>query len=171
MEDLVFVGKSDVGRGVFARRDLESGDVAFVFRGKGYSRQHRIHGTPLGAYLLQVGDGKYILPVSPGRYVNHSCEPNVGLVDERTLVMLAPVAAGTELRFDYSTSMNEDFWTMACACGKPTCRGLVEDFKRLPATLQQYYLELGVVPEFVRRGASSFEVIVSPRRSRRTAAR
>ena len=150
MREPILVAPCDVGRGVFTSRLVHAGETLLTFRGRPYPRSHAIHSTPRGAYLLQVDSEKYIMPRAPARFVNHSCEPNSGLVDACVLVALVDLERGREVRFDYSTSMDEDLWTMPCACGQPSCRGVVRDFRFLPADLQRRYLEMGVVSPFIR---------------------
>ncbi len=72
------------------------------------------------------------------------------------LIALRPIEAGEEIRFDYSTTMSDDHWTMECRCGEPICRRVVLDFHHLPPIAQNRYLQLGVVQRFiVRRGAAA----------------
>lgn len=85
----------------------------------------------------------------PGVFVNHSCNPNAGL-RETTLLALKDIYRDEEITYDYSTTMNEDFWTMRCDCRSPRCRGEVKDFKYLPEHVQERYLALGIVPEWLR---------------------
>lgn len=149
MDAELLVAECDVGRGVFAARRFRAGERILVFEGEAYDRSHPIHETPQGANLLQVGPREYILPEPIGLYVNHSCNPNAGLRDARVLVALRDIAEGAEIRFDYSTNMDEDLWTMPCACGESICRGIVGDFKRLPDTVRATYLRMGIVPAFI----------------------
>lgn len=85
---------------------------------------------------------------TPALYVNHSCDPNAGVRDCTELVALKPVEAGSEVTFDYSTSMAEDGWEMDCACGSAICRGRVRDFKHLPPVRRDFYIARGVVGPF-----------------------
>jgi hypothetical protein len=143
------VAQCDVGRGVFANRSFRPGELILVFVGEPYDRSHPIHDTPEACNLLQVGPTSYILPRPIGLYVNHSCNPNAGLRGTTELVAIRDIPAGAEIRFDYSTNMDEDLWTMPCACREPSCRGVVRDFKHLPLAVRRRYLELRIVPEFV----------------------
>ena len=62
------------------------------------------------------------------------------------------MAPGTELTFDYSTTMIGGNWSLdACQCGSEICRGRVDDFDTLPPPLQLAYIRRGVVPAFVLR--------------------
>jgi len=50
--------------------------------------------------------------------LNHSCEPNTGFAgNDPVLYALRDIAAGEELAWDYSTSISEKGWSLACLCG------------------------------------------------------
>ena len=151
----IFVGACDVGLGVFAARDLAPGQTILIFRGPRVEHDDPIHHTPLGANLLQTGTRTYIMPEPPGVLVNHSCDPNAGLVGNRHLVALRPIAAGQEIRYDYSTTMADGLWSLACRCGAPGCRRTVGDFRDLPPEVRDRYLRLGAVQGFIARGNRS----------------
>lgn len=147
----VVVGPSDIGKGLFAARPFRPGERILPLRGLRVDRDHPIHLSDAGANLLQTGRRTYILLEEPGVYANHSCDPNAGIVGNRSLVALRPIAAGDEIRYDYSTTMDEDFWTMECRCGAANCRRVVADFRTLPRDVQGQYLELGMVQRFIAR--------------------
>jgi hypothetical protein len=145
----LLVAPCEVGRGLFATRPFRPGDLILRLAGPRFDRNDPIHLTEAGANLLQTGRRSYILLLPPGVFANHSCDPNAGIVANRRLVAIRPIAAGEEIRYDYSTTMDEDFWTMACRCGAAGCRGVVTDFRLLPSELKQRYLALGVVQRFI----------------------
>lgn len=147
----IFVAACDVGLGVFAARELAPGQTILVFRGPRVEHDDPIHHTPLGANLLQTGARTYIMPEPPGVLVNHSCDPNAGLIGNRRLIALRPIAAGQEIRYDYSTTMADGLWSLACLCGAPHCRRTVRDFRELPPEVRDRYLGLGVVQGFIAR--------------------
>jgi len=149
MQRNTYVAHCDVGRGVFAARDFAPGERILVFRGPNHGPDDPLHFSPEGANLLQVGLQRYIYPRPNGLFVNHSCEPNAGLRGPTTLVALQALHVGDEIRFDYSTSMSGDRWTMECCCGSSMCRGLVEEFDLLPADVRERYIAWGIVPIFV----------------------
>jgi hypothetical protein len=146
----VFVADCALGRGLFAARAFAAGETILRLSGPPYGREDPIHATAEGANLLQTGRLSYIMLEPPAVYANHSCDPNAG-VARRRLVAIRPIAAGEEIRFDYSTTMAEDDWTLPCRCGAAGCRGLVTDFRLLPADVRTRYLALGVVPGFIAR--------------------
>lgn len=147
----VRVGKSNIGRGLFADRNFRAGERILIFTGSRFNRADPIHDGEDGAYLLQTGPRSYILPDFPAVFINHSCNPNAGVATGRRLVALRDIAAQEEIRFDYSTTMDEDLWTMICCCGEQDCRSVIRDFKYLPDDTRLRYIALGVVPRFIRR--------------------
>lgn len=145
----VSVAPCPEGRGLFAERPFAGGELILKLDGPRYTREDPIHLTEEGANLLQTGRRSYILLQPPGVFANHSCDPNAGIAENRRLVAIRDIAHGEEIRFDYSTTMDEDFWTLQCRCGAANCRGLVTDFRLLPDDVRQRYLELGIVQGFI----------------------
>jgi len=143
------VGRSPLGHGVFATRAFQPGQPILVFNGPvlDYAEVLSLGGE--GAYALQIGPGEYMDLTSPGRFANHSCDPNTGILNDRVLIALRPIAAGEEIRFDYSTAMSGDHWTMECRCGEPFCRKVILDFHHLPPIAQNRYLQLGIVQRYI----------------------
>lgn len=170
MAHKTYVASCDVGRGVFAARPIKKGEHILTFRGSPASAGDPIHYTPEGANLLQVDRLDYIYPRPRAVFVNHSCNPNAGIRGTTRLVALRDIAAGEEIRFDYSTTMDEDLWEMACRCGQPECRGVVRDFKYLPARLRMRYMAMGIVSDFIVRPAGRHRGLRRPRAGRSRAA-
>lgn len=137
---------------MFANRRYAPGEHLLRFSGPLTDRTDPIHDTPEGANLLQVGEDRYIYPRPIGLFVNHSCRPNAGLRGTRGLYAIRDIEADEEIRFDYSTTMDEDLWTMECSCGHSNCRGVISDFRTLPVSLREHYMELGIVPRFIVKG-------------------
>ncbi|HMY11128.1 MAG TPA: SET domain-containing protein [Turneriella sp.] len=146
------------GKGVFARREFAAGTRILQFRGRVYTRAEYLSKVnPVKCHYMQIGDNAFLGPTTtPDNFVNHCCEPNAGIVIENGkawLVAIQIIRPEDEITFDYSTSMAEDHWEMDCACGAASCRGRVRDFKHLQSPLQQKYIALGIVPDFVIRSA------------------
>lgn len=140
--------KCDVGRGLFAAEAIEPGREILRFTGPLLTlNEVRAKGSG-AANALQIGVDRYLDLDEPGRFVNHSCAPNAGVVDNKRLVALCAIAPGEEIRFDYSTTIS-DGWTMSCRCGKAECRGLVVAFQMLPSPLRWRYAVLGLVQRFM----------------------
>jgi uncharacterized protein len=148
-DEKVIVLPGNFGRGVHARFPIRAGEKILEFDGPGLTHAEVLALGEAQAYTIQVGPEEYIDTRPPGRFTNHSCEPNAGVSGDRHLVALRDIAAGEEIQFDYSTTMSENHWTMDCRCGRPCCRRQIRDFHLLPPSLQAHYIRLGLVQSFI----------------------
>lgn len=71
-------------------------------------------------------------------YLNHSCEPNAGIKNNRHLVAMRPIKKGEEIVFDYAMN-NIDGWKMECECGSKNCRKVVLTFDALDNETKEKY--------------------------------
>lgn len=142
------------GKSVFASRDFPIGEFIIEFRGKLYNREEYLKKVnPKNNHFLQIDTNLYLGPTrTADNYINHCCDPNAGMVirsGKAMLFAIRPIARGEEITFDYSTSMDEDYWEMDCNCESIHCRKRVRDFKYLPESTREHYINLGIVPQFV----------------------
>jgi hypothetical protein len=144
-----FIDECRFGLGVFANRDLRPGEAILVFSGPIIDFAETKRRGSWECMPLQIGDNQYFDTRPPGIFVNHSCAPNAGIRNDRELVALRPIGKGEEIFFDYSTTMEEQSFTMRCSCGAPGCRGIVADFSTLPPVVQAHYIAQGIVMSFI----------------------
>jgi uncharacterized protein len=133
------------GRGLFATRAIRKGEIVAIKGGHVFDRATvRRHGRRLGVSYIQVDDDHFIGALSPreiGRnklFINHSCEPNVGIRGQITFVAMRDVRAGEELTYDWA--MEEDSADRTrCLCRAASCRGTItgRDWKH-PALQRRY---------------------------------
>jgi hypothetical protein len=134
---------------VFAGESIRAGQTVLDFRGRVIDFGATLRKGDREGDALQIAAGVYLDLEPPGRYVNHSCDPNAGVRGGVRLAALREIHAGEEIRFDYSTTMDEDHWTMECRCGASSCRGIVRDFKWLPTARKLALMRQDVVPAFL----------------------
>jgi hypothetical protein len=145
------------GKGLFATTALRRGEQILVITGRVVDPDLLWErGGRFMANCIRFGPESYLDPGdSPGRYINHCCEPNAGLRKENQRLVLfaaARIAAGSEIVFDYSTTIgDDDIWTMHCNCGARSCRRIVRNLGALPADRVERYLRDGLVPEYIAR--------------------
>ena len=153
----LYVSISELGFAVFTKKDLKKGDYVYTFKGEiiDYLETKLINDDTGECRALQFDKDKYINTNAPGRYINHSCEPNTGIKNTFELIALEDIPAHSELRFDYSTTMDEDDFTMPCFCGKSSCRNKVDDFKNLPEEKKIEYIGKEIVMDFIKEQFSS----------------
>ena len=70
---------------------------------------------------------------------NHSCDPNLGWTDARTLRTMRDVPAGQELTLDYATVLVDPSYTLWCHCGTYRCRQVIEGTDWRITQLQRRY--------------------------------
>jgi hypothetical protein len=91
---------------------------------------------------IQVADDLYLVgpeQPSPNDMVNHSCEPNCGILGSTILVAMRHIAAGEEVTYDYAMSDGSPYDEFACSCGAAACRGNItgDDWSR-PELIERY---------------------------------
>lgn len=123
------------GRGLFAVNAIPAKTKLLDLGGTIFSTANLPDGDDWMA--LQIGDDQWLC--SQGNHLddfaNHSCDPNAGfLTAELSLWALRNIAPGEEITWDYSTSINEPGWHLACQCGSPVCRNRIVSWHELSAT-------------------------------------
>ena len=131
------------GLGLFATSSIDADEEVIVNGGRVVSDDelNAIIDTVDTYSALAIADGLNLLQADEDlvRYGNHSCDPNLWLADEITLIARRDIVAGEELTTDYATMTGFEDWSMACHCGTVICRGVVTgaDWK-LPALQTRY---------------------------------
>ncbi len=127
--ELIRVGDSPNGQGVFATRELKIhefvGDlVGTVVEGADYESD----------YCIELDMQNSFEPHEPFRFLNHGCEPNCELASaiedptEMWVEVIRDIRPGEELTIDYGWPAKN---AITCNCGSPNCRGWVVAADRL----------------------------------------
>src|SRR5262245_53881696 len=126
------------GRGLYAIAPLVRDEIVSVKGGHLIDRATLDQNKAVvNAADVQIAENLFIAPLTEDEFesvmmfLNHSCEPNVGVQGQIVFVAMRDVAAGEELTVDYGT-IDDDDETMACRCGAATCRGTItgQDWRR-----------------------------------------
>ncbi len=129
--------------GVFATEPIDAGTTVAAFGGIVVDgAELRALGDGVCHHALQIDDDLFLAsvpPFDPADLVNHSCDPNCGIVGSVLMVTRRPVAAGEELCFDYAMTDSDGYDEFECRCETNECRGVVRgtDWKR--SDLQERY--------------------------------
>ena len=132
------------GKGVFALKNFKKdefilhidGEVVETNNPSSFSKEIQDHWFP---FDKKGNKHKYLLPKSPWKYMNHSCNPNTGIKNNRDYVAMRPIKKGEEIVTDYAMN-NIDDWTMKCKCGSKNCRKIISTFDVLDDKTKKKYL-------------------------------
>jgi hypothetical protein len=149
MNERIHIAPCRFGLGVFAAAPIREGEEILRFSGPLIDLPAALALGERQCDPLQIGAGRYMAIGAPGVLVNHSCAPNAGIVGDCILIALRDIAGGEEIFYDYSTTIDDDPWTLACQCGDASCRSTVGEFRELPAERRLRYLRLQVVQGFI----------------------
>lgn len=131
------------GRGLVASRDFQRGDLVVQTHGHvlRYQTEHS----------MQVDWGQHFEPFPPARFINHRCEPNLGvktnLQGHPDFYALHSIKAGEELYFDYAMTEFEHIarddtnleFSLACFCNSPQCRKKLGYYSDLTSDIKKIY--------------------------------
>lgn len=125
------------GQGVFAKKPFAKGDLVVCGLPEGFVSERTDHS-------FQVDINRHVQLDKPARLINHSCEPNLGVRNNRfggyDFVALRNIEVGEELSWDYSMT---EFVSIAiednCLCESDNCRVKIGGFVCLPFEIRNKY--------------------------------
>ncbi len=139
------------GRGLFATRNISKGETILHFTGSIITQDDVDQRSDKdAANALQIEEDLYMDLKEPGVLVNHSCNPNAGIKEDKFLIAIKDISIDEEITWDYSTSVDTE-WTMPCHCQEKDCRTMVEDFESLSSEIQQKYIKQEVVLNYIQK--------------------
>ena len=125
------------GKGMFASAPIKQGEVVNIWGGTLLLTEEDIAGDQAkewrakGYVWATIGEGLYLAALlnedeeDLTNFINHSCDPNVWMKDEVTLVARRDIVVGEELTIDYAVFEGNEKWVgpWECRCGSELCRG------------------------------------------------
>jgi SET domain len=145
--------------GLFACQSIPCGTPIITFAGKVVSSQF-VSKLPICEQenSLQIDDDSWQIPhpvrfprtsnhklfFETGDYINHSCQPNCGMMDSVRVVTIRDIAVNEQVNIDYAMvhkpSHKKSGDMFRCRCGSANCRGKVneEDYKIVGHRLFDY---------------------------------
>ncbi len=117
------------GKGMFAREPIKTGEIIIVWGGVVLTAEDVKAGRYRKGTLSAIADDLWLGGTLEDEdfaadYTNHSCDPNLWMKDEATLMARRDIEAGEELTADYMMwEANENYGAAwRCNCGSPLCR-------------------------------------------------
>ncbi len=135
------------GKGMFAITRIDQSQVVVIWGGNFTNKEEAERAKKAGKLIQQIGDDVFEVfsvedrETDPTYFMNHSCDPNVWMQDEVTLVARRNLSLGEELTIDYALfEADENFvgkWS--CVCGSRLYRkGVTGKDWRLPELQIRY---------------------------------
>lgn len=127
----------DKGEGVYATREFQPGETVLVgFILSEVSGNH--------SHATQVGRNRFVQHGGLNSKLNHSCDPNCGVVlnseGANDFVAMRRIEKGEELVFDYAMrNYVIEHFPKVCMCGAECCRGRITGYKDLPDVVRRKY--------------------------------
>lgn len=137
------------GLGIFARELIHAGEPVEIIGGELMTEeQFRVFQRSVHAYnAVQIDEDLHLverLEITQKRLgsINHSCDSNLWLADEVTIVARRDIAVDEEPTVDYALFSAQPDWVMdmPCHCGSEVCRRVItgNDW-RLKEVQQRYH--------------------------------
>ena len=137
------------GQGVFALKNFKKG--TFVFRSLRGKIVHKKDSPKLTMddrmHLNEIDYNTWEIMRSPGRFMNHSCDPNT-IQKGLSYIAIKNIKAGEEVTGEYRiNAFDKNRWR--CYCGSKNCKKwLRSDFFDIDSKLQKKYLPFA--PRFIQ---------------------
>jgi uncharacterized protein len=133
-----------LNNGVFSTRPLARGERVFFARGKKIALHVQTEAqSALYPNAIGISPRRWLDPYknNPLNFLNHSCEPNLGIQGARTFVALKDIGPDEHLTVDYGITEMDPLWSLEkCKCGSPKCRKVIRSVQYLPKRAYQSYL-------------------------------
>jgi uncharacterized protein len=116
------------GRSIVTSLPVPRGTVLAVWGGTTFDAPSFFQLPPDRRQIsVQIEDHLFLVPETegPAEWINHSCDPNAGLLGQIVLVALRDIDVGEHVCYDYAMSDGSPYDEFECSCGAQTCRSRV----------------------------------------------
>jgi hypothetical protein len=144
------------GLGIFAHAQIDIGEIVVRFGGTIISLADIRSGKANTHSYIAISEDTFVgvlkgQPEQGDEFINHSCDPNLWMVDEITLAARRPIHIDEEVTADYGMWEYDPLWqpTWRCACGTKDCRGQITGCDYVSADLNSKYF--GHIAPFLKK--------------------
>jgi hypothetical protein len=135
------------GKGIFANANIQKGETVMIWGGTLFTYEEILAGKALEHSSTAVHEGIYLghtpeQGLSTDDYLNHTCDPNIWMVNETTWVARRNIHAGEEITADFAMYWgpeDKEWVQWECQCGSPLCRKLFTNQDWQMPELQERY--------------------------------
>lgn|SRR3989338_9782 len=114
------------GLGVFSERAFKPGEMVIDWKPcvREVTASQLKEFPKVMKQFVHFRGNKSVILQSPGRYLNHSCNPNTKVIDGSDRAV-RNIQKGDEITTNYFL-LDIPFLRMACCCGSDNCRRIIE---------------------------------------------
>ena len=133
-----------------AGEDIKKGELILFITGrlKHLSAKTRSEAMSHPDWIGVTGSS-WIDPESPCDFLNHSCDPNAGVLGKVSMYAIRDIKRNDEITVDYSTIEGNRLWEMKCKCNSKKCRGIIKSIHSLPRKTFDEYLPY--IPKYFQK--------------------
>ncbi len=128
---IVIKQSSKGGKGLFAKEDILQDEIIAIKNGHIVATDEAMKlDKEIGDFSLQISEDFYICPKTEEEvkdiviFINHSCNPNIGMDGQISYVAMRNIQKGEELCLDYAMTLTNHY-KLDCNCGSNNCRRIV----------------------------------------------
>ncbi len=129
------------GKGLFATQEIKKGELIGYIKGNLKFQPNKNKKISLeNPNWVGLAEDKWIDPIKPFVFWNHSCSPSSGINGSVSVCALRNIKAGEEVTVDYAITEVDTLWEMQCSCHEKNCRKIITSIQSLPYRTFQKYL-------------------------------
>lgn len=138
----IYICKSKIeGFGIRLGEDVIRGEIISRIKGELKFKVNKSKKDALAnPNWVGVKKDHWIDPEKPYKFLNHSCNPSVGIKGSISITALRDLKEGEEITIDYSTIEGDPRWEMQCFCSDNNCREVIRSIHFLPKEQFNKYL-------------------------------
>jgi len=152
-KDLYVADSKIAGKGVFTKKPILKGQTVFIMKGEKHHKVNKNISDVMGnPNWVGLKENVWIDPIGFFQYINHSCDPNMGIKGSVTFVALRNIKATEELTYDYSIAEDDTRWRMKNSeklRNKKKYRSTIKSIQHLPKTVYKRYLPY--IPKYFQK--------------------
>jgi len=136
------------GKGLFAKENINKDEVVAIKGGHIFDAKtlDQIVEDIEESYI-QIEHNFYIGAIKNSEvkanklFLNHSCDPNIGIKGQIIFVAMRDIEHGEELTYDWAMENDQgsESWKLKCHCSQPDCRKIINGNDWQRSELQQKY--------------------------------
>ncbi len=144
----LYISQSAIsGYGLYAGEKITEGEIILSFGGTLAYQSERYSGKYMSSTFVGLSEDIMLCETTSAEkdysdYINHSCNPNAGMLDCLTVIAIKNIDINEEIFCDYAFWEADEEWLLEvqCKCGSVNCRKIItgRDWQKVSPTSKNY---------------------------------